>query len=311
MSNRKIIDLFGDHHQAKTEAPDAANDAPGSEAPPESLQSSKEKFARLNPYFMTVLTQLVSSFERYTLPEDIYNTLAEALAIKNRSDAFSIDLMVTVAKLQPFIAKKTGIKWSTIEKEIIRPLIKKHIADHYSSNLYTLDNIPWNKWFYGDEPISSAMDILLAARRMKCEIMYDEWFDVCRVNYKGETLQSMKLDDIYYLLTKDLTYHFKFKIEKRHTMDALGVLRRDPQCVFNSRIDWLDSFVPHYDPTFDWQRECVEIPACKIDDYHREVARALFISPIERSYRPGCILQHMIILDDPWETRGSPPFVGY
>jgi hypothetical protein len=67
------------------------------------------------------------------------------------------------------------------------------------------------------------MDILLAARRMKCEITYDEWFDVCTINYNGEALQSQKLDDIYYLLTKELTYHFKFRIEKRHVIDAIGV----------------------------------------------------------------------------------------
>ena len=91
-------------------------------------------------------------------------------------------------------------------------------------------------------------------------------------------------------------------------MDALGVLRRDPSSVFNSRLDWLDSFVAHYDPNFDWQRECVEILNCKIDDYHNEVARALFISPTERSYRPGCILQHMIILDDPLGDKGKSTF---
>jgi Virulence-associated protein E len=143
---------------------------------------------------------------------------------------------------------------------------------------------------------------------MKCEITYDEWFDVCLINYRGEALQSQKLDDIYYLLTKELTYHFKFRIEKRHVIDAIGVLRRDPLYVFNSRINWLDSFVQYHDPSFDWQRECVEIPACKIDTYHTEVARALFISPIERSYRPGCILQHMIILDDPLGDKGKSTF---
>jgi predicted P-loop ATPase len=54
--------------------------------------------------------------------------------------------------------------------------------------------------------------------------------------------------------------------------------------------------------------ECVEILHCAIDDYHKEVARALFISPIERSYRPGCIFQHMIILDDPKGDMGKSTF---
>jgi hypothetical protein len=308
MSTRKVIDMFGDAHQIRSAAPsDDVHNEDVNEAPPECLQSSKEKFARLNPYFETVLTQLASS-DKYTLPDDIYNKLAEALSIRNRGDVYSSDLLLTIGKLQPYIARKTGVKWSTIEKDIIRPKIRQFGAAHYPEALRTLDTIPKNEWFYGDEPLSSAMDILLAARRMNCEITYDEWSDVCRMNYKGETLQSMKLDDIYYLLTKELTYHFKFRIEKRHTMDALGVLRRNPLYVFNSRIDWLNSFVTHYDPSFDWQRECVEILQCKVDDYHKEVARALFISSIERSYRPGCILQHMIILDDPLGNIGKSTF---
>ena len=31
----------------------------------------------------------------------------------------------------------------------------------------------------------------------------------------------------------------------------------------------------------------------------------LFISPIERSYRPGCLLQHMVVLDDPKGDKGK------
>jgi hypothetical protein len=112
-----------------------------------------------------------------------------------------------------------------------------------AANQFTLETVPPNSWFYGDEPITSAMDILLAARRMNCEIMYDEAADVCRITYQGEVLPSMKLDDIHYLFTK-FTYRFKFRIEKRHTMDAIGVLRRDPSSVFNSRLDYLNGFLP-------------------------------------------------------------------
>ena len=215
MSKAKIFDPFGylntDIEAPPDVSPEALSDATTDDVDntQEAPSSSKEKFARLNPYFQTVLTQLASSFEKYVLPEDLYSKLAEALSIKNRGDTFSIDLLLTVGKLQPFISKKLGIKWITIERDILRPLIRKHRAEHYPESLRTLDNIPKNEWFYGEEPISSAMDILLAARRMKCEITYDEWFDVCLINYRGETLHSQKLDDIYYLLTKEFTYRFK------------------------------------------------------------------------------------------------------
>jgi hypothetical protein len=151
------------------------------------------------------LVDLATSFESFTVPDDLYTKLAEALNIRGRVDVFSIELLLTVSKLQPLLAKKLNVKWSTIEKDIIRPLIRKHRADHYSASQFTLENVPQGQWFYCDEPISSGMDILLAARRMNCEITYDEWFDVCRISYKGETLPSMKLDDIHYLLTKEFT----------------------------------------------------------------------------------------------------------
>jgi hypothetical protein len=129
--------------------------------PPEYLQSSKEKFARLNPYFQRISIELTTSFAKYMLPDDTFNKLAEAISIKNRGDTYSTELMITVAQLQPLLSKKLNIKWSTIEKDFIRPLIRKFRAENYSSNLYTLDNIPSKEWFYGEEPISSAMDILL------------------------------------------------------------------------------------------------------------------------------------------------------
>jgi Virulence-associated protein E len=66
--------------------------------------------------------------------------------------------------------------------------------------------------------------------------------------------------------------------------------------------------ISYYTPEFDWQRECVEILHCVIDAYHEEVARALFISPIERSIHPGCGLQHMIILNDPDGDKGKSTF---
>jgi hypothetical protein len=135
--------------------------------------------------------------------------------------------------------------------------------------------------------------------------MYDEWADVCRVTYGNETFEAMKIEDIYYLLTEQFTYKFKFKIEKKHVMDAIGVMRRDKENVFNSRIDYLDEFVGHYDLDFDWRREIVEILSCAIDKYSIEVARMLFISVVERSYRPGCLLQHMVVLDDPKGDKGK------
>jgi hypothetical protein len=136
MSHGKVVyDLFGHHHKARADASNVADDRHVSEGSPEYLQSSKEKYDRLNPYFELTLVQLATSFEKYTLPDDLYNKLAEAFSIKSRGDTYSIQLPLTVGKLQPLLVKKIGLKWSVIEKDIIRPLIRKHRTQHYP--------VPW------------------------------------------------------------------------------------------------------------------------------------------------------------------------
>lgn len=277
------------------------------------LTASKKKHARLKPYFDDIITQLAINFDSYILPDDVFIKLAEAYETRNRGDVYTTDLLLTIGKLQPLLAKKTGVRWTTIEKSIILPLLKKHRAEHYASSLYRFDTIPDNQWFYGDEPISSGMDILLAARRMKCDIMYDEWFDVCRLTYNNEVFNSMKLDEIDHLLAEQFTYHFKFRIEKKHVMEALGILRRNGENVFNSRIQWSDGFLQYYDPQrdkdWDWITEITEALHCGVNEYTREIVRALFISPLDRTYHPGCDLQHMIILDDPKGEKGKSTLV--
>jgi hypothetical protein len=301
----KIVDLFGDSAQEHP-ANDDSSDASTADY---LLTSSKDAHQRLKPYFDAIVTQLAVSFDTYTLPDNIYVKLAEAYNIRNRGDVYTIDLLLIISKLQPLIAKKTGTRWSIIEKNIIIPLVKKHRAEHYLTSLYRLDTIPLNEWFYGEAPISSGMDILLAARRMKCEIMYDEWFDICRITYNNEIMNSLKLDEIFYILAEQFTYHFKFRIEKKHVMEALGILRRSKENVFNSRIEWADEFLQFYDPIrdkdWDWITEITEALHCGLNEYTREIARALFISPIDRTYHPGCDLQHMIVLDDPKGGKGK------
>jgi virulence-associated protein E len=305
----KIADLFGDSVQ---EHPANDDTLSGEDASTDDylLASSRDAHRRLKPYFDGIITQLKVSFDSYTLPDDIYMKLAEAHNIRSRGDTYTIDLLLTIGKLQPLIAKKTGTRWGIIEKNIIIPLVRQHRTEHYSKSLYRLDTIPLNEWFYGDAPISSGMDILLAARRMKCQIMYDDWLDVCRLTYNNEIMNSLKLDGIYYILAEQFTYHFKFRIErKQHVMDALGILRRSKENVFNSRIEWADDFLQFYDPIrdkgWDWITEITEALHCGVTEYTREIARALFISPLDRTYHPGCDLQHMIILDDPKGGKGK------
>ena len=298
--NENIIDkstVFGDKFQRRS----ADKEQVDSDAKYDS-NNSKEKYERLNPYLENVIKQLQINFDDYELPIEIYHRLAEALMCTGRADLWSSQLLLTITKLRPLLQRKLGVSWNEL-KRILNKIIKRVNAERFDH--YTFDTIPDGLWFFGDEPRSHPMDIILAAKRIKCEIMYDEWADVCRITYGNETFNSMKIEDIYYLLTEQFTYKFKFKIEKKHVMDAIGVMRRDKENVFNSRIDGLDEFVTHYDPAFDWQREIVEILSCVIDKYSTEVARMLFISPIERSYRPGCLLQHMVVLDDPKGDKGK------
>ena len=229
--NENIIDkstVFGDKFQRRS----ADKEQVDSDAKYDS-NNSKEKYQRLNPYLENVIKQLQINFDDYELPIEIYHRLAEALMCTGRADLWSSQLLLTITKLRPLLQRKLGVSWNEL-KRILNKIIKRVNAERFDH--YTFDTIPDGLWFFGDEPRSHPMDIVLAAKRIKCEIMYDEWADVPRITYGNETFNSMKIEDIYYLLTEQFTYKFKFKIEKKHVMDAIGVMRRDKENVFNSQL---------------------------------------------------------------------------
>lgn len=145
-------------------------------------ENSKEKYFRLNPYLENIIAQLRLDFDGYELPNDIYHKLAEAHSITGRADIWSSQLLLTITKLRPLLLKKLGINWTEL-KRILNKIVKKVLSERCDN--YTLDTIPAGLWFFGDEPKSRPMDILLAAKRIQCQIMYDEWADVCRVTVRN------------------------------------------------------------------------------------------------------------------------------
>jgi hypothetical protein len=99
------------------------------------------------------------------LPNDIYHKLAEALVFTSRADIWSSQLLLTITKLRPLLPKKLGISWNGL-KRILNKIIKRVMEENF--NHYTFDTIPDGLSFFGDEPKSHPMDIILAAKRIQC-----------------------------------------------------------------------------------------------------------------------------------------------
>jgi hypothetical protein len=167
-----------------------SNDKEHSDLKYDSSENSEEKYHRLNPYLENIITQLRTNFDDYELPEDIYHKLAEAQSITGRADIWSSQLLLTITKLRPLLQKKLGISWNEL-KRILNKIIKRILSERYDH--YTLDTIPDGLWFFGDEPKSNPMDIILGAKRIQCQIMYDEWADVCRVSYQNDVLSGAEV----------------------------------------------------------------------------------------------------------------------
>jgi hypothetical protein len=274
MSKTNIVDLFGDSHPVRQEASkDQDSDAPV--APQPSLHSSKEIFARLNPYFQRVLVDLATSFESFTIPDDLYSKIAEAFNIRGRGDIYSIELLLTVNKLQPFIAKKLNVRWSTIEKDIIRPLIRKHRADHYSSDAFNLDTIPEGQWFppYDDNDMPQPwyMNIALALIRYPEDLLrYDDFEDMYHIIQKNGEHRIINADNIVAPLLELLNDTFYGKpVDERHFKRAISIIRSRRLNEFHSCKDYVDQFEAHYDPTYDWISRIVEKAAMEDSVYNR------------------------------------------
>jgi Virulence-associated protein E len=312
MSKSKY-DLFGHLHLIKNDEPDVKNND-ASVAPPEHLQSSKEIFARLKPYFERILVELTTLFDRYVVPDDCYSKLAQAFNIKGRGDVYSIELMLIVARLQPLLARKLNLKWSAIEKDIIRPVIKKHRAEHYSANQHNLDTIPNSEWFPPlDEknlPEPWYMNIALAFIRYPRDFLqYDEFEDMYHVTQKNGLIRVINSDNIVAPLLEILNDTFYGKpVDERHFKRAIGIIRSRKLNEFHSCKDYVDQFEEQYDPTYDWVSEIVRRLAMEDSVYNREVARMLPIGVYQRLYSPGCFLKRLISLNGP-QRCGKSPFL--
>lgn len=271
MSKAKVVDLFGFPYRADEEAPndgcDDAREPPpnaddtihtnAKDEPPEYRNHSKEKYTRLYPYFQNVLAHLASSSNSYTLPADLFTRIAEAYNIK-KGDIFADQLMLIIGKLKPYITAKTGNNWPYIERNIIRPHVRQHRADHYSTNSYTLDTIPDSEWFppFDDNnmPQPSYMNIALALIRYPHDLLrYDEFDDMYHVTQKDGQIRAINSDNIVAPLLEILHDTFYGKpVDDRHFRRAIGIIRSRKLNEFHSCKDYVDLFEPHYDPTYDW-----------------------------------------------------------
>jgi hypothetical protein len=156
---------LADHPSYKKQA--APEDEQQSTPQEQPLHSSKEMYERLNPYLKNVITKLQTGFDDYVVPEDFFHKLAEAHSVTNRGDIYTNDLLLTISKLRPIIAKKLNISWGDI-KQIIHKIEKRVREKQYTK--YTIDTIPDGEWLYpagkSGVPYSNPADIVVAIRRL-------------------------------------------------------------------------------------------------------------------------------------------------
>ena len=233
-------------------------------------------------------------FDDYVLPEDIYHKLAEAHSISTRGDVYSNKLLLTITKLKPLITKKLGVSWSDL-LQILKTIIRKVRAEQYTK--HTIDSVPDGEWLYPTDkgvPYSNPADIVVAIRRLDCEITFDEWTETVFIEHGNCPKRPMEEAEVYRFFWPKISDTFGFITKREHLEDAIELVAKGN--VFNSRHQFLDPFEARYDPQFDWIGSLITILDCVDDAYNREVVRMLPIGIVQRNYSPGCILGRMITL---------------
>jgi hypothetical protein len=207
---------------------------------------------------------------------------------------YSNELLLTITKLKPLITRKLGVSWSDLLR-ILQTIIRKVKAQEYTR--HTIDSIPDGEWLYPTDkgvPYSNPADIVVAIRRLDCEITFDEWTETVFIEHGHRPKQPMEEADVYRFFWPKISDTFGFIAKKEHLEDAIELTAKER--VFNSRIQFLDPFEARYDPQFDWVGTFITILDCADDAYNREVVHMLPIGIVQRNYYPGCILGRMITL---------------
>ena len=169
----------------------------------------------------------------------------------------------------------------------------------------TLDNITRGQWFH-PEKRNNYMDIAHAIRQLQCTFRVDEWLE--KPYFQMDAFSSTILDDICTFLSEKLHDTFRILCGDDPLEKAIRVLLLRTENKFNSRLEFLDSFLEHYDPTFQCIAEVIKLVHCPCDEYHKEALRSFLIGPTERSYRPGCYLGRIITLFGPRDVGKSALF---
>ena len=259
------------------------------------LSSSKKIFERLNPYLENVIKQLHIAFDDYVVPEDFFHKLAETHSVTNRGDIYTNALLLAISKLRPLIIKKLNISWNDV-KQILNKIIKRVKEQQYTK--YTIHTVPDGEWLYpvgkSGVPNSNPADIVVAIRRLDCEITFDEWTETVFIEHGNQRKRPMEEAEVHTFFWPRISNTFGFIARKEHLEDAIAYIAKGK--VFNSRHQFLDPFEAHYDPEFDWVGTLITILDCVDDAYNREVARMLPIGIVQRNSHPGCILARMITL---------------
>jgi predicted P-loop ATPase len=179
------------------------------------------------------------------------------------------------------------------------PIRKNTDLFGYSSIVYDFDNTPEGKWFGKSDSTGRAKlnsnNVALLIKRRGFVVQHDQWYDSVHVSHSGYKIDGLVEDrNITSLLKEQCCAYFQATVRPIDFREAIDILAR--RNTINSRIAYLDSFLPHYDKDYDWVDTALKILDCDQGEYEREIVRSLFAGVVQRSYFPGCALQRVISL---------------
>ena len=257
----------------------------------------------IDPRVETFEEMIQKSKEQYSSLEEYVTTM------KRRCGGFSYDQMAIIKKVYGSATVAYDSEYPTLEeaKANHEKMFGKNVVQFPKPDLfpatvttvvYDFDNIPDDQWFgktdRGRGKVN-ANNVALLIKRRGFLVQYDNWHDSVHVSHPGYKVAGLVEDrKINSLLNETCCAYFEVTLRPIDFRQAIGTLAKRNE--INSRLAYLDGFLPHYDKDYDWVSIAMKILDCDTGEYEREIVRSLFAGVVQRSYFPGCALQRVISL---------------
>jgi Virulence-associated protein E len=253
---------------------------------------------------MSGLEPVTDKFDEHPTEEDIIHDMKRVIGDKWKDTYIETKKDVYGDKWRELTELEKEVLGDALDtsRDNVVPIRKDVDLFGHPSNavtVYDFDSIPDGKWFgmQGDSgrPRLNANNVALVLKRTGFVVQHDQWYDSVHVSHTGYKINGLLEDRNVTSRMKEVSCAtFNSTVRPIDFREAIDILAR--RNTINSRIAYLDSFLPHYDKDYDWVGVALQILDCDTGEYEREIVRSLFAGVVQRSYFPGCALQRVISL---------------